>query len=63
MILREVEERTKLFDRVNLVHEKRESTAEAHCLAKPTSSLGAGRSIWLGSLPDICILPMDVFME
>jgi hypothetical protein len=45
------EERTKLFDCAQFVHEGRESNREAHMLAKLACSLGDGRHVWLGSPP------------
>lgn len=63
MILQEVEDRTKHFNQVNVVHERREAVAEAHSLAKALSSLDVGRYIWLGSLPNIYLIPMNVLNE
>ncbi|XP_073362125.1 uncharacterized protein [Aegilops tauschii subsp. strangulata] len=63
VILREVEDRAKLFTLVEAVHEYREFVVDAHRLAKAASSLGAGRYIWLGSLPDIYNIPLNVSIE
>ena len=63
MILREVEDTAKLFTLVEVVHEYREFVVDAHRLAMAASSLGAGRYIWLGSLPDICNIPLNVSIE
>ena len=44
-----------------VVHEKRETTVEAHILAKAASSLDACRYVRLGSLHDICCIPLTSF--
>jgi hypothetical protein len=62
-ILWEVEQRASHFRQVDVVHEKRETTVEAHILAKAASSLDAGRYVWLGSVPDICCIPLNVSVE
>ena len=48
MILQEMGDRTKHFNQVNVVHERREAVGEALSLAKATSSLEVGPYIWLG---------------
>lgn len=60
-ILREVEQRDLHLRQVEVVHEKRETTVEAHILAKAASSLDACRYVRLGSLHDICCIPLTSF--
>uniref|UniRef100_M8CP23 Uncharacterized protein n=1 Tax=Aegilops tauschii TaxID=37682 RepID=M8CP23_AEGTA len=50
-ILREVQQRASHLRQVAIVHEKRETTADAHNLAKAASSLD--------SVPDICCIPRE----
>lgn len=48
MILQGIEEKEKVFDRLQLVHEGRESNSEAHNLAKFASTLEPGHHLCSG---------------
>lgn len=44
----------------NIVHEFRNSSFEAHGLAKHALTLGFGRHVWLGQPGELVLLPLNI---
>jgi len=52
IILRDIQERAKVFDHVQFAHEDRDANMEAHNLAKVACTFKDGRHVWLTSPPE-----------
>ena len=59
-VLREIDHRRISFHKAIFGHERRKHNAEAHALAKASTTLATGRHVWLISVPDITCIPENV---
>jgi ribonuclease HI len=62
-VLRDIDLRRGSFNNISFGHEHRQNNAEAHALAKASTTLAFGRHVWLVSLPEIICIPMNVVIN
>lgn len=62
-ILKEIEVKRSAFSETFVIHENRKKNLEAHRLARGSVSLQPGRHVWLGSSPDLVLVPHNILAE
>lgn len=62
-LLREINHRRASLSELEFKHEGRRHNSEAHSVAKASSTLALGRHVWLGFVPEIFCISINVEME